>query len=485
MKPTALIRLAMVCTMLLSLFFYSCEQVPAVPLPQTSGALPAAPVSQVAQTAIDDSGVVATDKLITFFAGLNNPYFISGVENETYLYLEAKAAQYAPPADKQRTPLNISLVIDRSGSMAGDKMEYVKRAANFVVDNLGSEDMFSIVIYDDAIETLIPSGRLENKTAVKNKINGLHSRGSTNLCGGMLEGYAQVKNTYKSGYVNRVLLLTDGLANQGVTDPERIMQIVRGKNLEEGITISTFGVGADFNENLLTGIAEYGSGNYYFISSPDAIPQIFEKELKGLLAVVAQNMQLTITLGQNAVVRQVFGYKYEQKGSTVTIAFRDVYSGETKAVLLKLAVPAGAPAMVTCTARLAYDDATDAYQHKILESSLEVTATADKAVFEKSYSERVLQQVTLFESNDMLERAMKAVDDGKYEEARGYVSRNDAYLQKQFEIITPSEELLKQETVNATYRQKIENVESMSEYEKKVMQKGEKSLNYEIRKKKE
>jgi len=483
MKPSALIRLAMACIVLCSVVLFSCEQVPTVS--STNAQVPLAGANaQFVKAVATDTGIVARDKLITFYSGLNNPYFIAGAENESYLYLEAKAAKYVPPANKQRTPLNISLVIDRSGSMAGDKIDYVRRAANFVVDNLGSEDVFSIVIYDDAIETLVSPGKLQDKNSVKNKINGISSRGSTNLCGGMMEGYEQVKKTYKSGYVNRVLLLTDGLANQGIVDPERIMQIARNMNLEHGITISTFGVGADFNENLLTGIAEYGSGNYYFIGSPDEIPRIFERELKGLLAVVAQNMKLTITLEQTVTVRQVFGYKYEQSGNTITIAFRDVYSEETKAVLLKVVVPGNAQATVALTATLEYDDATDAFKHKVLETTSIVTATTDRAMQEKFYSERVVQQVTLFESNDMLESAMKAVDDGKYEEAREYVSRNDSYLKKQFESITPTEELLKQDSVNTKYKEKIVDVESMNEYDKKMMQKGEKSSNYEIRKKK-
>lgn len=483
MKPTALIRLAMVCIVLCSVVLFSCEQVPAVS--STSAQTPPAGANmQPIKTVTADSGAVTSDKLISFYSGLNNPYFISGAENESYLYLEAKAAKYVPPANKQRTPLNISLVIDRSGSMAGEKIDYVRRAANFVVDNLGSEDFFSIVIYDDEIEALVPQGKLQDKASIKNKINGITSRGSTNLCGGMMEGYEQVKKNYRNGYVNRVLLLTDGLANQGIVEPERIIQIARNMNLEHGITISTFGVGADFNENLLTGIAEYGSGNYYFIDSPDEIPQIFEKELKGLLAVVAQNMKLTITLEQSVVVRQVFGYKYEQTGNTVTIAFRDVYSEETKGVLLKVAVPGNAQTTVALSAKLEYDDATDAFKHKVLETANILTATTDRVLQGKSYSERVLQQVTLFESNAMLEHAMKAVDEGRYEEARDYVSRNDDYLKKQFEFITPSEELLKQDSVNTKYKEKIIHVESMSDYDKKMMQKGEKSSNYEIRKKK-
>ncbi|MDZ4846053.1 MAG: hypothetical protein SH857_10950, partial [Chitinophagales bacterium] len=145
MKPSALIRLAMACIVLCSVVLFSCEQVPTVS--STNAQVPLAGANaQFVKAVATDTGIVARDKLITFYSGLNNPYFIAGAENESYLYLEAKAAKYVPPANKQRTPLNISLVIDRSGSMAGDKIDYVRRAANFVVDNLGSEDVFSIVI---------------------------------------------------------------------------------------------------------------------------------------------------------------------------------------------------------------------------------------------------------------------------------------------------------------------------------------------------
>src|SRR5688572_22022140 len=132
MKPTILIRF-FVSIMLFCLLF-SCTQAPS--------ALQAQAPERI-----------AADSLIKFYGGMQNTYFFSGGESESYLYLEVRAAKYVPRESSQRTPLNISLVIDRSGSMSGKKIEYVKRAAHFVVDNLGSEDIFSLVVYDDKIET--------------------------------------------------------------------------------------------------------------------------------------------------------------------------------------------------------------------------------------------------------------------------------------------------------------------------------------------
>ncbi len=247
--------------------------------------------------------------------------------------MEAHAGKFIPTESK-RLPLNISLVLDRSGSMSGDKIEYVRRAASFVVDNLQPEDVLSIVSYDDNVEVEFPSSQVLNKELIKNKIRNLTDRGSTNLSGGMLEGFKQVKSTYKSGYVNRVLLLSDGLANAGVTDPALLRNMVTEKVRTEGISLSTFGVGADFNEDLMTSLAENGSGNYYFIESPDKIPAIFDQELKGLLSVVAQNMDLELVLPEGVQIDKVFGYPYKVEKGVLKIDFRDIFSEDTKGVLV-------------------------------------------------------------------------------------------------------------------------------------------------------
>jgi Ca-activated chloride channel family protein len=112
----------------------------------------------------------------------------------------------------------------------GSKINYVKEAAKFVVDNLTKDDILSIVIYDDEVEVLQKAIKVENKQLIKNKINSIIDRGSTNLTGGMLKGYAEVKSNFSKGYVNRVLLLSDGLANIGITDSAEINKIVSIKN---------------------------------------------------------------------------------------------------------------------------------------------------------------------------------------------------------------------------------------------------------------
>jgi Ca-activated chloride channel family protein len=420
---------------------------------------------------------------LTFKTGLDNTkYLYSASGNVGYYYVEAKAMQFSAKGDA-RTPLNISLVIDRSGSMEGDKLKHAKLAAQYVVDQLSAEDYVSIVQYDDAVQVVSTSNRVGDKQLLKRKIDAIQAGDSTNLGGGMLEGYNQVKSTYKSGFVNRVLLLSDGLANVGITSVDELQRIAKNKNLEQGITISTFGLGLDYNENLMTNIAEYGSGNYYFIRTPEEISSIFQRELNGLLNVVAQNAILTVELPQGLTLTRVFGYQFEQSGNRVIINFRDIFSSETKAVLLKFAFQGNAP-QYGITSTLTFNDATTAAKvGRTLNAVDYLTLAGSVEEFGTSISASIKSQVVLFESNDKLEEAMREVDAGNYDVARQRVQENAAYLQSNISHVNASPELQVQMQSNAAYQTQISNVETMGGAELKLMQKSTKVSNYDVRKK--
>lgn len=208
--------------------------------------------------------------LIDWQVRADHTYYLRDAANDPYLYISLKSGE--SEECHNRPPLNISLVLDRSGSMAGEKIAYLRRAAKFVIDQLDSRDILSIVNYDNVVEVMSPSAPVRNKEALKGLIDRLTDRGNTNLSGGMLEGYTQVAITKREGYINRVLLLTDGLANEGIIDPARLKAIVQKKLRSDGIAISTFGLGAGYNEDLLTGMAEVGGANYYFIDKAERIP---------------------------------------------------------------------------------------------------------------------------------------------------------------------------------------------------------------------
>lgn len=422
-----------------------------------------------------------SSRLINFKTALNSKFF-SASSGESYYYAEIKASEY----DIQtRSPLNISLVIDRSGSMFGEKLNYAKEAAKFVVNNLSDSDYVSLVIYDDDVNVLFPSALAANKDHLRTVIDRIESDGSTNLSGGMLQGYDEVKSTHKSGYVNRVLLLSDGLANEGIVDETRLKNIVRSMNIEENISLSTFGLGEGYNEDLMLSLAEYGSGNYYFISSPEEVPSIFEKELDGLLSIVAQNLILKIDLPRGAKVTNVMGFKdnMTRTRNNLTFNLRDIASLETKSLVLVIEPPRNMDKF-EITSTLSFDDVAD-NRKRITETLVNaMSKTQDSSLVSSHQNDTVLGQYTLFLSNALLTKSMEAVDKRDYKAAENLISENKKFLKKADALKLSFSDLKTQDSLVLEYDKNLEEVKAMNDIDRKLYQKSNKSRNYKLRKKK-
>src|SRR5919108_942813 len=204
-------------------------------------------------------------------------------EHEVNVMLEVSA----PPAEQERAPLRLALVLDRSGSMGGPKLTAAKQCAAWLVERLARTDELALVDYDDEVRLLAPLATAA-KSDARRSLAHVHARGSTNLSGGWLMGLEQLR-----GGRGKVLLLSDGLANVGITDPGRLVALTRAAG-NEGIGTSTIGFGADFDEDLLTAMADAGGGNAHFAETPDAAPGIFAEEIEGLTRLAAQNVAVEI-----------------------------------------------------------------------------------------------------------------------------------------------------------------------------------------------
>ncbi|MBN2600973.1 MAG: VWA domain-containing protein, partial [Candidatus Marinimicrobia bacterium] len=245
----------------------------------------------------------------------------------------------------------------RSGSMATEqKLDYVKNAAKFIVQNMSEDDIVALITYESRVQVIVPAQAVKNKRKIIGLIDDITSGGSTNLSGGMLEGYSQVAKNLKTGQVNRVLLLSDGLANEGVTRADKLQEICYDKSLQN-MSMSTFGVGADYDEDLLLGLAELGVGNYYFIHSPEEIPTIFASEMSGLLAVAAQNVKIQIKTTSGVKVLDVFGYLSETNDNQTEVAVGDIFSNDHYSITFKLKLPETiADSLKLAEVALQYDD---------------------------------------------------------------------------------------------------------------------------------
>ncbi len=245
--------------------------------------------------------------------------------------------------ESPRRSLNLSLAIDRSGSMAGSPLHHALQAAESVVDRLESSDLLSIVVYDDAVDTVIPPQLVANKTALKQAIRQVRAGGLTNLSGGWLKSCDYVKTHLDVQRINRVLLLTDGHANVGIDDP-RVLTATSGQKAEAGVTTTTLGFGEGFNEDLLIGMARAANGNFYFIQSIDEASEVFGIELDSLRAVVGQNLVVTIELapGVSLVDTLSLAQVSQTDAGATQLTLGDLYESEDKLLGLSLTI-ANAP----------------------------------------------------------------------------------------------------------------------------------------------
>lgn len=417
---------------------------------------------------------------------LNNNYYYDEKNSQVYLSLDLTAGE-PERVERERTPMNLSIVVDRSGSMSSDnKLGYVKEAVNYILDELNYDDYVSIVTYDDYVDVLQKSSQMESSYDLKSKVNRLESGGYTNLSGGMLEGFDQVKGTFRRGYVNRVLLLSDGIANRGITEIYKLKDIVRDMNNKEGIVLSTFGVGSDFNENLMSTIADYGRGNYYFINSPDRIPRIFAEELRGIKSLAGQDTKVKVKFpSRYFALNKVFGYPYEVEGDEVVIDFKDVFAGEKKSVMLKFDVINKSTNDVTFFADLTYEDAFNNNRLVTDYESASIKPTNNLSFYKDNFDNEVQQQVAMFEANEVMEEAMRLTDEGKYDDARGLIQTGRTEIQEKLGDAAPSPEVNRQMENLDNYEKNMSGVEKKTEEERSVMQKEAKYENYNIRKGKE
>jgi len=192
---------------------------------------------------------------------------------------------------ERKDPLAFCVVLDRSGSMSGTPLEYALKACEIVVKNLRKDDLFSLVVFDDTAQVLVPFQPIKNKAAVLNTIRKIHTGGSTNLTAGWMLGRDELKKA-PANVRRRLLLLSDGQLNQGITELGQVSHIVAGGLEHDKVRTSCLGFGDGYNEELLSELAKVTGGDFHDADSPEKLPLIFKEELEGLQKISAQNVRL-------------------------------------------------------------------------------------------------------------------------------------------------------------------------------------------------
>lgn len=331
-------------------------------------------------------------------------------DRPTNLDLLVKIIPPDPEDDLERPPLNIGLVLDRSGSMRGKKIAYARQAASYAVEQLLASDRVSVTIYDDRIETLVENTPAANKAQILQKIARVQPRNMTALHGGWVEGGVQVSKHLDPRHLNRVILLSDGLANVGETNPDVIASDVKGL-AKRGVSTTTMGVGDDYNEDLLTAMADRGDGNYYYIESPEQLPDIFGMELQGLMATVGRAVRLRVELQGDVELTDVFNdFELTRQGE---YQLPNLVMGNPFFVVLRLKIPPTSQSQELCGFRLSWDD-PDRPERQTLRASLQLPAVSSAELEEFPFNDTVREQVALMMAARAKVEAMRHAKRGDY-----------------------------------------------------------------------
>ena len=242
--------------------------------------------------------------------------------------------------EAKRPPVNLAIVLDRSGSMGGEKIVQAKEAAIQAIRRMGAKDRISIVAYSNHAETIASAQSAKNAEKLVNLVRQLQAGGGTALYAGVNQGAAEIRKNLDGEYFNRIILLSDGLANQGPSSPADLVRLGRAL-VKEDISVSTVGLGAGYNEDLMAGLAKEGQGNLYFAETSKELPGIFDAEIGDALNVVARHATLRIELEDGVRPIRLIGREGAIHKNHVEIEINQLYGGQEKFALLEVEVPAG------------------------------------------------------------------------------------------------------------------------------------------------
>jgi len=323
------------------------------------------------------------------------------------------------------TPLNLAVVLDKSGSMTGPKLEKAKQAARQVVERLGAKDFFSLVVYSDRAEVLVPARRVTDKEAVQERIDSIRADGSTALFAGVRLGADQLQEYFSSKRINRVILLSDGLANVGPSSTRDLRRL--GSQLAEGgIAVTTIGVGDDYNEDLMAGLAEASDANYYYVQDTEKLPGIFAKELGEMLAVAARDVRIEITCPAGVTPLGLVGRAERFEDQRAIVNLSQFTLGQNRYLLLRCRVRDGQPEVARV--KVSYKDELDNGSDQSAAGVARISFTENRADADKSINNAVVAQKLLMLTAVAKDEAMTLADKGQLKAAAVTLARQKAEL---------------------------------------------------------
>lgn len=330
----------------------------------------------------------------------------------------------------KRTPVNLALVIDRSGSMSGQRILQAKEAARTAIRLLQPDDIISLIAYDSSAEVLVPASKIGDGQLLFHAIDQLHPRGSTALYAGTQLGAQEVRKFLKTENVNRVLLLSDGIANIGPSSPTELAKL--GIELaREGISVSTIGIGLGYHEDLMTQLASSSDGNHAFVEHPERLATIMSYELNDATSVVARDLTIEIKLPMGVRPVRALGRAATIDGQLVTSRIKDLISQVERYVLIEVELDEEITrkSFKFAEVEISYHDQKGRKEHVSDQIFTRVAHSADE--MDRSAYPDIMENVVSFLAHEQQKMAIQLKDQGEDDRAAEVMEQTTAYLQEQ------------------------------------------------------
>ena len=371
---------------------------------------------------------------VSLQAGLENAYVLQGSPGEAYLVVQLAAA--AMQTQTTRPAMAVALVIDRSGSMSGEKIVNARAAATSFIQNMADGDVVALYQYDDTVEQVAPPTVINanSRAALTGLVQQLRPRGSTNLHGGLVAGIEALGSAAAERPVRRVLLISDGLANVGPSSPAQLGNVAAA-GAARGISVTTIGVGVDYDESVMTAVAIRSGGRFYHLQEPAQMASILTTELNALGATVARGVLLELVPTSDVQILGASGADLSREGDTVRLAVGDMLGDQTRQVVIPVRLPTeGEGEQALGTLRLRYD-LVSSEESQVQETSVDFNLTDSPEQVAQSVQPRFAAAVETYRNAHAQRQAAELLSQGQRDQAAQVLQSRSAAVRQRAEAI--------------------------------------------------
>jgi Ca-activated chloride channel homolog len=383
-------------------------------------------------------------------------------------------------SDKRRPPVNLAIVLDKSGSMQGEKIQQAIRGAVDAINLLGPNDIVSVITYDSTVSVLVPATKLTDPESVVHAIRQIKADGNTALFAGVSKGAAEVRKFLDKERVNRVILLSDGIANVGPSSPGELGAL-GASLLKENISVTSLGLGLGYNEDLMVQLAAKSGGNHRFVEKATELADVFRSEFNDVMSVVAQEVDVQITIPEGIRPVRVLGNEADINGQQVVTRLAQLYSQQKRHVVVEVEIPPTESTKKLLLSRVSvFYSNMKTRARDSLSGSTEVQFSESSVEVEKSLNTSVLADVVALVASEQSKVATKYLDAGDLTRCREILKSNGDFLSFNAALCPTDSRLKDLTSSNKLQQTDLKGVSTNSDPKANVFRKMQRAESYDI-----